>query len=95
MATIICPKCKENTDRLHRYNSGDSWMCPTCYVGMYCSPTPQTQWPEPSTDNVQQTVTPAQVKQVYSFPHVILAKVINGQAQPDEIKSFILKELKS
>ena len=54
MAMIICPKCKEPTDRLHRYNSGDAWMCPTCYVGMYCHPTPQTLWQRDikETDNV-------------------------------------------
>lgn len=51
MATLKCPKCSEEVDRLHRYNSGDQWMCPSCYVGMYCHPTPQTQWPE-QVDNV-------------------------------------------
>ena len=46
MKTIKCPKCGHEACRLVRYNSGDVWMCPDCYLGLYLDHTPQTKWPE-------------------------------------------------
>jgi hypothetical protein len=39
------------------------------------------------TENI---ITPAQVKSVYGFPHVILTKVLNGLVDPIEIKCTVL-----
>lgn len=41
---IECPSCHNLSDRLHRYNSGEPWLCPSCYIGRNCFPTPQTEW---------------------------------------------------
>jgi len=41
---IKCEHCGDMSDRLNRNGSGEAWVCPPCYIGQNCFPTPQTKW---------------------------------------------------
>ena len=41
---IKCEHCGDMSDRLNRNGSGEAWICPPCYIGQNCFPTPQTKW---------------------------------------------------
>lgn len=42
--SLKCPRCGSHTQKQHRYNNGDDWRCPECYIDLNCDHTPQTRW---------------------------------------------------